>query len=279
MKSFRWITNIVAKVTKVHPLFYLLGYLLAIPIYAFLYMLFAAHDFYAPYAKYEPGANQDRIHLARAILAALHQSFTARAGQKFVAGNWKLEPDSVKVFNVDSIDGAQVTFTISLQAHGLGQVTGARTYNWSVKVTVPDHPIMRTFKNLNFDNPVTYRFPVADLQQYVPSAGEETAQMFGVVFGQSAPNIPVPALALGADEDSRFERFLRGFRGDSGSVGGQVGRMVYFSAVVITTLGLGDIIPMTTTARTLVAIETMSGIALAGFFLNALAYRATKVSQ
>ena len=162
MKSFRWITNIVAKVTKVHPLFYLLGYLLAIPIYAFLYMLFAAHDFYAPYAKYEPGANQDRIHLARAILAALHQSFTARAGQKFVAGNWELEPDSVKVFNVDSIDGAKVTFTISLQAHGLGQVTGARTYNWSVKVTVPDHPIMRTFQNLNLDNPVTYRFPVDD---------------------------------------------------------------------------------------------------------------------
>jgi hypothetical protein len=135
---------------------------------------------------------------------------------------------------------------------------------------------MRTFQNLNFDNPVTYRFPVADLQQYVLSAGEETAQMFRVVFGQSAPNIPVPALALGAEEDSRFERFLQGFRSDPGSVGGQVGRMVYFSAVVITTLGLGDIIPMTTLARTLVAIETMSGIALAGFFLNALAYRAAK---
>jgi hypothetical protein len=54
--------------------------------------------------------------------------------------------------------------------------------------------------------------------------------------------------------------------------------MMYFSAVVITTLGLGDIIPMTTLARTLVAVETVTGIVLAGFFLNALAYRATKAS-
>jgi hypothetical protein len=45
----------------------------SIPIFAFLYMFFAAHDFYAPYAKYEPGANQDRVHLAKAILAALRQ--------------------------------------------------------------------------------------------------------------------------------------------------------------------------------------------------------------
>ena len=68
---------------------------------------------------------------------------------------------------------------------------------------VPDHPIMRTFQNLNLDNPVTYRFPVDDLQQYVSSTGEETAQMFGVVFGQSAPNISVPALAYRAAKVSQ----------------------------------------------------------------------------
>jgi voltage-gated potassium channel Kch len=46
--------------------------------------------------------------------------------------------------------------------------------------------------------------------------------------------------------------------------------MIYFSAVTITTLGFGDIVPITAHARTSV-IEAISGVILIGLFLNALA--------
>jgi Ion channel len=45
--------------------------------------------------------------------------------------------------------------------------------------------------------------------------------------------------------------------------------MIYLSAVVQTTLSFGDLVPMTTAARIVVAIQAIFGIAIAGFFLNA----------
>ena len=52
--------------------------------------------------------------------------------------------------------------------------------------------------------------------------------------------------------------------------------MFYLSAVVLTTLGLGHIVPMTAASRFFVALEAITGITLAGLFLNALAFRASR---
>lgn len=50
------------------------------------------------------------------------------------------------------------------------------------------------------------------------------------------------------------------------------GRMLYLSAVTVTTVGYGDIVPLTDVARTAVALEAIGGIVLIGLFLNALAH-------
>ena len=52
-------------------------------------------------------------------------------------------------------------------------------------------------------------------------------------------------------------------------------RMFYFSCVCITTLGFGDIVPVSLTARMLIAIESILGIILIGYFL----YAATSIEQ
>jgi Ion channel len=57
-------------------------------------------------------------------------------------------------------------------------------------------------------------------------------------------------------------------------VSGTFGRMLYFSAIVITTVGFGVIVPITSLARTAVGHEAIVGIILAGLFLNAIAYGA-----
>ena len=53
------------------------------------------------------------------------------------------------------------------------------------------------------------------------------------------------------------------------------GRMMYLSATTITTLGYGDIQPITPLARLLTSIEAVGGIVVIGLFLNALAVRAS----
>jgi voltage-gated potassium channel Kch len=54
-------------------------------------------------------------------------------------------------------------------------------------------------------------------------------------------------------------------------VSGHFARMFYLSTVTITTLGVGDVLPITMTTRLLVALEAILGVALIGLFLNSLA--------
>jgi hypothetical protein len=53
-------------------------------------------------------------------------------------------------------------------------------------------------------------------------------------------------------------------------------RLLYFSAITITTVGYGDILPVTTRARLWVGSEAVLGIVLIGLFLNSLAIKAQR---
>lgn len=53
------------------------------------------------------------------------------------------------------------------------------------------------------------------------------------------------------------------------------GTFLYLSVVTITTLGFGDIVPLDSTGRFLVAVEAVLGVVLMGLFLNAIAKNAS----
>ena len=79
---------------------------------------------------------------------------------------------------------------------------------------------------------------------------------------------------------------IKGFRwatlGFPSEVRGSFVRMLYLSAVTITTLGYGDIVPLTTRARLLVTAEAVLGIIVIGLFLNSLAAdhgRSSKIGE
>jgi hypothetical protein len=55
-------------------------------------------------------------------------------------------------------------------------------------------------------------------------------------------------------------------------------RMFYFSTATITTLGYGDIVPVTTTARMLTSSEAILGIILIGLFVNRVSSRQGSVT-
>jgi hypothetical protein len=69
------------------------------------------------------------------------------------------------------------------------------------------------------------------------------------------------------------ERLSTAGQGDPKEASGLFVRMCYFSAISVTTLGFGDITPVSSTARLLVAIEAVFGVVFVGLFLNAVAQK------
>jgi len=80
----------------------------------------------------------------------------------------------------------------------------------------------------------------------------------------------VPILFLPQALNNKIQNFWRATRGFPAGVSGEFWRMLYLSAITITTVGYGDIVPLTTTARLLIACEAVLGIVVIGLFLNSL---------
>ena len=68
---------------------------------------------------------------------------------------------------------------------------------------------------------------------------------------------------------TNYKKALKGF---PNKIYGNYFRMLYLSVVTITTLGYGDIVPITDYSRFLIALESIMGVILIGLFLNSLSY-------
>ena len=70
-----------------------------------------------------------------------------------------------------------------------------------------------------------------------------------------------------------MQAYVAAKNGFAGEATGSFWRMLYLSTVTITTLGYGDIVPITPTSRTLIAVEAVLGMLIIGLYLNALSNR------
>jgi hypothetical protein len=75
---------------------------------------------------------------------------------------------------------------------------------------------------------------------------------------------------LTEQEADGISELLDFYHGISHDIGADKQRMIYFSTVVITTLGLGDIVPLTPGLRWWVASEATLGILLLGVLVSPL---------
>jgi hypothetical protein len=80
-------------------------------------------------------------------------------------------------------------------------------------------------------------------------------------------------IPLNGDEVERFSHFGLAFEGDPYYLSHDFQRMFYFSATTITTVGFGDILPISETARVLSGTEAILGWIIAGLFINAVTRR------
>ena len=72
---------------------------------------------------------------------------------------------------------------------------------------------------------------------------------------------PTPAV------NDELVAYQRGMLGKPTNLSGSFDRMLYMSAVTMTTVGYGDIVPLTTPTRLLVTTEAVLGIVIPGLFI------------
>lgn len=79
------------------------------------------------------------------------------------------------------------------------------------------------------------------------------------------------------DDTRRFWRATIGFL--TYKIPGRFLKMLYFTAITITTIGYGDIHPISNISRMIVTTETVRGLVFAGLFLNAVVQEKNTISN
>lgn len=261
------------------PVSYAVAYLVLIPAFGGLY-LWNADEFFHSTIRFEKGTAEEvdsvRGRLNRTIIheyRGVRSSRTIRSDRRFgelPKSTWEADVTEVTVADLqvsDSSDAEQATVTfdvlIPATTTTLNRVNGATVQHLSVSV-----PLQSPYAEGSVAGSFDFK-PIAVV-------GREAEFPFRAadVFPRRHPAAtggkPGPVLAVPGDVQTDLEDLWHSNQGRAAGIARQFGRFLYLSAVTITTLGYGDIVPIGTIARALVAIESVLGIVVIGAFLGTL---------
>ena len=267
---------------RIHPFIYGLIYLSAIPLFAGIYDVMPG-DFYAPYVRFEHRARSDAYDVGIMIQRVLRTATLKRSQQGPVAvDRYEIrQPDLLYVQRLTSIDGSRISFDVYVMVwdsvrQGNIQIPISVTIDHASKLIVGQRPgsndvPYRYFRFVELDNAARAPLEIQD----IVNAG------FKAVFRPADPVLSpeAPLIELSDEQERQISRFFDGLSGNATSISGSYGRMFYFSAMAITTVGFGDIVPMTPLSRAIVTCEAIFGVVILGLFLNAIAFQASRHAQ
>ena len=259
-------------------------YLLLIPCFAGIYEMLAA-DFYHSTVQFESSLHGEAESLLGELRQVSNENFwkVHREGIASVDG-WTLAFSDVS-FHSLKIEEQQISFTVSTTFKSepifdfkpdLIFKSGSISRHMEVvarpRVSIP---LDFTYSMWQPGERQITDFKAVQFQQYTPMEIEglkppPLSALFPYHPEGVAPDLVV--IAMPRSLSKKFVDFARATRGFPSGVRGGYPRMLYLSTVTITTLGYGDIVPLTPLARFLVALEATLGVVLVGLFLNALTH-------
>lgn len=263
----RTISSVLARVPS---LIYAVVYLLVIPIFAGIFWLLP-QNFYHSTVQYEASLQIDAERILRRLAKEIVETFKNHHGALGAERDgWQIDITAIHLYDFEPLKDAN-RFKMSLRFNGTkGEQKGVEQ---GMTLIIK----LQNDKYYSTQNPKTgewnyYRTPTIENIHVLPVSPKlifpYRAVWDGDPVGEAQRPILLPISDVLETEMKSFNRTSKGFPSKSS---GTYARMFYFSAVTITTLGYGDIVPITNLARLLVAIESILGIVLIGLFLNSLA--------
>jgi hypothetical protein len=261
-RKFNWpgLGNIRARI-------YGLLYVALIPFYAFVYINLPQYSFYHTTTKYEHYLNVDSTQIVSEFKANLVDRLRAVHPDGFILVNgWKIDISDIDVSFLQVTDDS-ISFGIRMKTMKQVSQPSIVVVGNRFKLTYPGNGSSRILDN-NGQIQQYYKIPTFDppVWKVIDSELDYQAIFPGEEFMKSSQ----PILILPATLNTRIEDFRRAYKGFPSKVSGNLVRMLYLSAITITTVGYGDILPISPLARVLVASEAVLGVVVIGLFLNAL---------
>ena len=252
----------------------LIAYVVAIVGFAGVYWSIAG-EFYHPYVKFEPSIADERQNFTSGLLKTISKAL----GSKKNLGNGVdfQYASSVEITGArDYALMALLNVGATLTHDGHTQLLNIRLPILVGAMALSAVPIKPGFVDIPPGNSPGFQ---GKLQFIYVERDAKEAIRDETILPHSGDSVKIIAAAVDAalKKMQLTKQQLRGAsdmveveKGFPANAEGTFARMLYFSAVTITTVGYGDIVPLGAEARAFAAIEATLGILLLGLFVSRL---------
>jgi hypothetical protein len=228
-----------------------------IPTFGLIYTA-AAGSFYQTSATHEPSYLADESNVAQAVAQGAYRN----AQDEVPASCNKCAPlePPIGSFATTNATDLLISITYLNASRALGNIV--------VQLDIPVNQIPSSA-----GGPGGYAFVPYSVVTGFNQTTDGSDALSLQLFEQYTNSTSEPNMQVTTSELDSIQQFADAAQGIVSGLPDQFSRMLYFSAVSATTLGFGDIVPVTTLSRSFVTLEAILGVVFAGLFLNSLARR------
>jgi hypothetical protein len=247
------------------PAFWGFAYLSLIPNFAAIYAGQDAGSFHDSNIRHEAGRTQDVERLKTALTREISTRLDHWQVEKM---KWAIAPKSVKVGQLSIDRRKRLVLQVTGYSHPVGRPNLSEGFSELIAVIPETSSVSASAAGVEYGLPVTLldTLFVTTFDTPVSPVAPPLRALFPSIGKASL-------LVLAGEAYELLGHFYAANAGDPAYVPEGWWRMVYLSAVTVTTLGFGDITPVSESARLYVALEAVLGVVFVGVFLSRLAVR------
>jgi Ion channel len=245
-----------------------------IPIFGAIYGALGPGSFYDSNIQRGPSLTTDAQHLSIGITDDIDRP-RPDSVWRTRSGLLQLEPNTLKADSIRyTTDGRLLIEVQGAYRQARGSITSQQSFDEWLRVFTFDAPIDEGAALAGYG--VQLSDVDGDLSQPLGSDPPPALIVPPGPRGVTPPSGAATILFLKRSAFNTLTRFYKAAAGDPWYASSRWWRMTYLSEVTVTTLGFGDITPVTGAARASVALEAMLGIVMIGLFINSVAQRSRR---
>ncbi|MBU3130285.1 potassium channel family protein [Clostridium tagluense] len=246
-------------------------------IYIFIILIFAtiysvmSNQFYHTTVRYEPTMREEENKLKNEISndIKINFKFNNKGDSTFLDSNkrWLFNINSLEVYNVEENNGLSIKInmlvTDTASQNNKGSTSTFISHLVLIDLNLTNDIFQSKYSILRNGNVnKNHNFDIEDMK-YI-----NYDSIFNIKGLNNSNN--TVGIKISSSLNNEINDFVNESNGFRSKIQGIIFKMIYLSLVTITTLGFGDIVPITDLARLLVGIEAFLGVFIMGLFINSI---------